>query len=607
MSRRDHEIKIGSTTKLLELARDDKGRAVYDVSYIAPDTNQILQFVQSDWRGGHGQYDARKIHRYHSGQSIDTTQEGCIFLGPLITTVQEDDDSALDSAPVCFLWFAETGEFLCATSGKIYRYDVGSSGKWTAATTTVAGVTHMVEYNGVAYAAVGASTMYYYSTDGDTWTQTDLTDGYANRFLVSPNSAGTQNVLWKFKTPNEVTNSTDGRTVAGGGVQWSSPAYIGDDSSDIVNMFLLNDNFVVGKKDNLVHYDSEGGLHYLLNDLRFNLSSNNFKYVAEWQSAMYFSLGDGLGEITSYDSFEPMGPLTDVDDIGKVGVCYGLAADKDWLYVCYKEGSNYVIYKVTERRDDEGELEWRYCPWVFLSTNACATIHVCQHSATDRRLWFGYGTSTGYVTLTDNPLADSNARFAASGYIALSYYEAARLYWSKLWQSVVTYTSGCSATKTITPQYRKDAETSYTGLTAAIITNGTVKTYLTTALNGNRIQFRLNFATNDSTSSPVLKHFEARGILQPERIRVHDCTYLIGTTPSSSAKTMRDFLRAGASATGLIKFADLRYGEKTSDTSYHWAVLATGYPKEVEIVHEDGRLPEQAIQCRFIEVDFTVS
>ena len=280
----DHELKVGSTTKRLNLLRNPEGGAYYQVSFENIEHQAQLKFIQEDWGGGHGQYDFKSLDKYFSGEGIDTTQPGCVFLGPLVYEVKENDDTDLDSAVVCFCWHPATSEWLCATAGKIYRYNVGSSGKWHAATTTVAGVTHLCVHNAIVYAACGASTKMYYSADGDTWTQTDLTDGYAVRLLSSPNSAGTANVLWKFKTPNELSSTTDGRTVAGGGSQWTSATYVGDESTDITNIFLVNDRLCVGKTNNLFHYDSDGGIHALLADLRQARTTRNFSHVTDWQA-----------------------------------------------------------------------------------------------------------------------------------------------------------------------------------------------------------------------------------------------------------------------------------------------------------------------------------
>lgn len=606
----DHEIVIGSTTERLKLIRDDNNVAMYQVLEKIPKYQDPLLFTQDTWIGGHGQYDYKLKGLYFEGQSIDTTNDGRVILGPLINTVLESDDTNLDSAVAGFCWFPAVSKWLCYTAGKVYIYGT----KWTVATTTLAGVTDMKVFGAIIYAAMGASTKYYYSTDGDTWTQTDLTDGYANKFLVCPNSAGTADILWKFKTPNEVASTTDGRTVAQGGVEWDSPPnYIGDTANNITNIFYHADRILIGKTNSLWELDTGGGIHNLRTDLAQNRTTENFQYVTDWQTCAYHTEGTRLGEIMACTTYAPVGALYGIDDIGKVGTTVGLSADKDWIYHAVDEGTNTIIYKGRETRvdideDDTDELVWQWCPFVFLGTNACAAIAICQHSTTDRRLWFGYGTATAYVTLTDNPTTDTTARFASSGFVRMSYTYGTNPYWDKMFQSIVTETKGCAAGITVTPKYYKDTDTSASALTAAITTNGTVKTNLTTALSCKRISFRLDLASNDSTKTPEVLFFEARGIEKPEVVRVHQCTYAVGDEPSNRAKTIRTTLRGARTSTSLIKFADLRYGDTTtSGTSYVWVVAEPGTPTEVEIKHEKGRQPELGMQCSWREVSFTVS
>ena len=674
MTRRthDHELVIGSTTERLYLARGDNGESLYQAIEIVPDYKAALEFKQENWINGHGQHTFDDQDAFFEGQSIDTTQDGSLFLAPLITEVQENDDTALDSAPVVFLWAAVASKWLCATSGKIYLYNKDDTGidtdeeldatetaitcdadattaipvgsiihienelmfvsatgvtltvtrgyrgttaathvtntdiyisKWQAATTVVAGVLDLKEFNGYVFAACGSAVAYKYSADGDTWTTGTLADPYAEHFFNSTNAAGTANVLWK-SVSNELKYNASGINA---GDEWSSAAYIGDTSEDINNIFLINDELLVGKSDNLYHYDSSGGLHPYMDDLKLARSTSNFKYTAYWQSGAYFSKGTGLGEITASATFDPMGALTDIDDIGKTGTVAGLTADTNWLYVAMDEGTNTVIYKGREFRTSKG-LHWQWCPWVFLGTNACSTIAVCQHSATDRRLWFGYGTKTGYVLLSDNPLADSDSRFCPSGFIRMSYTYGSNPFWDKLYQSVVTETTGCGANQTVTPKYRKDTDTSASTLTAAIITNGVNKTNLTSALSCKRIQFELHLATTSSATTPQVLLFIARGAEKPEVFRIHEASYAIGDNPSNRAKTLRALMRTGRSTTSLIKFADLRYGDNTAGTAgtdYVYCVMEPGYPQEIEIIHEKGRDPEVGIKVRLREVNYS--
>ncbi len=677
----DHELLIGSTTYRLNLVRDDKNKALYSVTEDVPEYSPQLQFEQTNWINGHGNYWFDDPNSFFEGQSIDTTQEGRIILGPKIFEVYEDDDTELDSAPVKFAWFAgaSTPIWLCATAGKIYRYIEDDTGidtdealdatetgvdcdadastpipagsvvyigneqmyvsatgttltvvrgyhgttaathttnadiyiyKWKAATTTVANVTDLKEFKGIMYAAVGASTKYYYSTDGDTWTQTDLSDGYANKFLSSYNADGTAVTLWKYKTPNEISSTTDGRTIAGGGSEWSSAAYIGDTSADITNMFLLGDNFMIGREDNLFNYDSAGGIHPLMDELKLAQSSRNFKYVTNWQGLSYVSRGDRLGELSGGTNviFNPVGPFERTIDIGKAGFCTGLTSDPNYLYIAMDEGTNIHIYKSREVRTDKG-LVWQYCSWVYLGTNACTTIEVCQHSATDRRLWFGYGTHTGYVIITDNPTSNSDARFATAGWLRMSYTFGHNLYWDKLFNRLITDTKGCSATETISPYYRKDTDTTATSLTAAITTNGVVETDFTSLISCKKIQFQVNLASADDTTTPEVLMFRAMGVEKPEAIRVHECVYAIGDQPSNRAETLRTAIRTARTSLTLVRFADLRFGENvlgTAGTDFAYVVCQPGYPKEIEVEHEKGRAPELGIQVRWQEVGNTI-
>ena len=226
----DHELNINGTDSRYHLVRGDDGRAMYQVIEEAPESPSRLRFEQTNWIGGHGQDTIRERDKYFEGQSIDTTQEGKVFIGPEITEIKEDDASDLDTAPVTFAWSETNGKWLCATASKIYLY--GTS--WEAATTTVTGVKQIAEHDGVMYAALGSAFSYFTSADADTWAATDLADDEADGWLVAPDPDGLLENLWKFKAPNELTRTTNGGS---GGVEWESPTFIGETSNNIINIF----------------------------------------------------------------------------------------------------------------------------------------------------------------------------------------------------------------------------------------------------------------------------------------------------------------------------------------------------------------------------------
>jgi len=307
-----------------------------------------------------------------------------------------------------------------------------------------------------------------------------------------------------------------------------------------------------------------------------------------------------------------MGALQNTTDINKVGVCVGLASDKDWVYDVEDEGTNTIVYKGREVRIGgqarESGLRWEWCPWVFVGTNACATARVCQHSSTDRRLWFGYGDYAAYVILTDNPTADSAARFCASGFLRMSYDYGTDANWDNLWQSAVLDVKGGASGETVQIKYRKDAETSATECIAVAATNGVYETNFTSELSCKKIQFELHLASDTNTATPEVTYFQAKGIEKPTTVRTHEAIYSLGDTPSKRVKEIRTFLRGGRTSTSLIKFADLRYGDDTAGTAgtdYVYVVMQPGYPQEIEIKHEKDRQPELGLKVRWQEVSYS--
>jgi len=513
--------------------------------------------------------------------------------------------ATLGEPPVVIMRYSAISLEMVATTTMIWKYDATDIYEMVEFSGET--ITDMKEYDGVLYVAIGssASAFWYYSTDGLAYTQTDLTNAQAQKFLVSPNPAGTATVLWSAKQPNELYNTTNGKTAAAGGQALSSVAYIGDTSNNITTPFLSNDNLMVGREDGLFHYDADGGVHPLMQVLRESRSTNNFKYVASWQGSTYCSVSTGLTEITSYNTVDSVDPLVNAQDIRKLSDnIVGLATDINWIYVAIDEGTNTHIYKGHEvLRGDK--LRWEWDPWITLSTNACATMAILQRLTIVKRLWFGYGNDIRWVPVYDIPYPSSV--FCSAGWVRMSYTYGTNPFWDKLFQSVVLETEDCAAGKTVTIKYRKDTDTTATACTADLTSNGINETKLTSALNCNRIQFEIHLATDDSSTTPKVKSFKASGIEKPEVVRIHECYYSIGDEPSNRAKTIRTALRTARASTSLVKFADLRYNDDTATTSYVWVTMQPGYPQEVEVAHERSRAPELAVLVRWQEVDFTIS
>ncbi|GAF70702.1 unnamed protein product, partial [marine sediment metagenome] len=230
MGRDDHEIYNGTVTKRFRLIRDENGAAMYNITNIVPNYRNPLRFIQANWIDGHGQYDFRNPNAYFEGQSIDTTQDGKVFLGPL--PQEQDDGSSSIEAPKGFCWYpaynSGAGALFCWTDTYVYRLDTD----WVAI--SLSGVTDLKVFGATLFAARGTDTAYSFSTNGASFDAFSLTDTKAVKFLVAPNAAGTAQILWKYDTPNELSSNTSG--VNSSSVQWTTPAFIGDTANDITNL-----------------------------------------------------------------------------------------------------------------------------------------------------------------------------------------------------------------------------------------------------------------------------------------------------------------------------------------------------------------------------------
>lgn len=590
-----------ATTKELTLARErgTTGACLfrsYEVNQEGGRPDKPL-FDQRDWSGGFGQGNFTDETRYSAGSNIDTTQTGQIFLGPLINSTTIHGGGNLGAAPVDFELFGST--LYVATATKIYSWSTGDA-HWDLKKTYSTGdnITDLHSFGGYLFVGRGASTAYDYTSDGANYTTSTLTDGYANGFLTAPAGAGTTMILWKWKTPNQIASHSTGLN----GTQWTTAAYIGDSGYNITNLLLPHDNLFVGKVDNLYHYDSDGKSYPLMPELRCAQSTNNFKSTTYWQGSAYFSLGSRVGEVTAYSSFDNVGPLDHLEHISQTGSCVALTSDRDWVYAFMQEGSNYICYKGRESLKDNA-LAWSWCPWANLSTNSVATATVCQFSGENPKLWFGYGSAAAYITLSDNPPADTYT-YAASGYLETGWFDAGARDWNKLIDAVLAeakMSSGAmSATKNVTLSYATDDGTSFTQIDTAITTAtmGSKKYTDTAPVAAKKVKFKIALATDSSSVTPIVKYFAAYGFIQPARVRLFDFTVFAEQGTTGMTKDIRDFLIDGRDSTSLITLVD-RFG------SSHYVRILPGYPQEIEMVNQEGKQVGIAMKVMCEKVDWS--
>ena len=517
---------------------------------------------------------------------------------------------AMTDAPIKIIFSQYLSKTVVATPTKVYigTSDTTFEERFAPGSGTINSI---VEHNNILYIGMGASVLWYFSTDGLNFTQTDLSDAYANHFIVAPNPAGTQFVLYSAKNPNELRYTTDGRTVALGGQTLSSVAYIGDTSTDFTGGGVVGDKLLLGKEDGIYHYNSDGGVTNLSPELRFTPATNSFKYWAEYHGNIYTTIGNELFELTSYFTITKVDPVGLGDNLSIRGNVCGVIAARDFLYCMVDELTNVTIYQ-GQLLDNDNTVGWAWHPVGVIAGADSNVISAAPNSTSTLSfyLYYGVGNALQYSHVILRPLAVAVGSFYTTSSVTLPYIYPTNPNWDMIFTSCVTELIGVRAGSSITISYRKDAETSFTNCTSAITANGITETNLTAALTCARIQYKITWASSGVFRDVQLRYISFKGTEIPTTIRTHDVVYSLGTNYAQTTKTKRDFLNSARTATALTKLADLRWGQKTSGTAsgdYVWVRMLPGYPKDMPIVDTKGKQIEIGMNCRWQEVSYTIS
>lgn len=588
----DIKLTIGSVTKELRLMTQD-GSKLWKVSEISrslgahtgssvfdslsPDKE--LKLTITDWSGGMGQKYWESANKYNFATGIDTMTPRELKAG-----VTWDNLRSLVSS-------SETGVASTVFKGVQYFatnksiYSVSGTAITTKKTYTTETITDICAFGDVLFVALGSSTAYQYSTDGTSYTASTLADNMAEFFKVTLAGAGSTQILWKAKNPNELTSNTNG---VNGGAAWTSPSYVGSTDNDIVSLMVHNDNLLIGKDDALYHLDNDGVAHIVLQASQGVPSSpKDFTKPVIHRGNLYFIYQHGIGEITAYNSFDTIGVRENSlnpDDYA-LGAPMSLASDGDWLYACYYMvyGSVYQLC-FAGKENDSGEWEWHAFFYLSISSTSYGE---CMFVSGD----YVWAIIKGYAEQTPVYSLESTRTRQISGdrLLVTSWYDAGYPTWTKLIQSIeLDCTSGTGG---ITIEYEADDAGSWTTYGSWTTTGDSIeKKYK--AVSYKKIRFRIK----PLITTAVIRSMTVHGQLRPERIKLFDFVVDVGDNRTRPAKTIRDFLDGGRTSTSTVTLVD-RFG-----TSWD-VVILPGYPEEIEVKDTTGKQSSLAMRIVAMEVD----
>jgi hypothetical protein len=471
--------------------------------------------------------------------------------------------------------------------------------------------TDMIVYDGCIIAGCYVYN-YWYSATGDDgeWTHCTLDNSIAWHFCIAPPFTGTKDILLA-SFANQLRSTIDATNAAVPG--WSDPQYyIGEDTSYITSIMILNGMPFIGKEDGLwylrVDSDDEIMPQQMLPEFRTQRSLLNFAQNISWQASLYFSLLNDLAELTSQYEFGYVGPWGLFPELGLIGEIVGLANDAKNIYAIVRNTTTssptvyYQIYAGREHDDEVYGLRWEWTPIAFLDTGFALAAMVSQRSAESRKLWFGYEAiglcaNITHLILSDHPLSETDYVFSPQGYLITSWFDANYEIWEKMFYKLWIKSSQCEDGVSIKVYYQKDEDTEWSDVIATVEDNG-VQEFSLPPLYCKRIRLKFELNTNNSSKTPILEQFILRGYVQPETISTIDFIVLLESTNMRKVSSDLAFLRSGRKSDEPIKLTDLRF--KTT----RYVIFLPGSPTEVELIHEPSKQPSYGARLRVQELSW---
>jgi len=426
------------------------------------------------------------------------------------------------------------GKLLVACGDSGYLLALDETGTWTASTDVYA--KFMTVWQDMLYASLADD------------------DGTYSGYEVAMLSSGSDATSW---------------------ANWSGLYKIGDETSEITSLAALHSLVFVGKEDGLHGLDSSWICPPLTPEMRAYRSPYNCKDMIAWHGQLWVPHLRGLLAYTDMGdsgfSVRSVGPGRNVSGDNPVrGRITALAGDDNWLYAALYNGEDsYILAGKPVQTEDMGIMVWH--PIVYLEGVMCNALHI-SGLWTSPRLFFGMDHNVGYIVLpenSDNPLQDTNCRYATDGSIYYSAHSWNAPNTTKLWKSIEIQADNLSLMQYITVYYRVDKGAWVKAGTAKV--SPSVSIGLTSgAVSGNEIEIKLEFTQYTDHVPIIVRAVIIRGLERPLTtdlisavVRCADNlpTRTGGTCPRSGATILAE-LKALAEYDNTITLVDLIGAER---------------------------------------------
>lgn len=517
----------------------------YNFQHQPPEIDIPLAF--DSWVGGCGFVDepdttALTSVKYSYSQGVDATYPGRLYLSPGVFNIPVSTGGTLGAPD--YISVTPLGVYLTSTQ-YLYKLDA-STLTWVPKVSMGGSISftgEVVQFNGVLFAPCGDSAAYITSTDGTTWTSSNLADPYAKKFVARGRTSTTPQ-LWKISGTGVLKSNTDG---VNGGPAWSAGTPTGHSSETVNSLLVAYDLLLVFKKEGIYSFDGTNVEDIFKADY---IATQNGKHAYLWVDGnVYVPYGDRLMKFNAsnnvFDFVFPTDNMTGHPEIN--GTIHGISGNADALFFLLHNsaGNEYTIKGVPG-------VAWHTL--IYSGTNTGETIKVISATiahSTNPIIIKGYTTYSAYYVLPRTglrPEDDLNYKYVSAGSLYGPSISAGGLTIDKAIVGGSQLTINASAGKTVNLYYSLD-EGIYTLLLSST-SAGLAKASTNGELLFNSVRNAVYMTTGDTGTSPICLAAGFNTVSLPPRKRIWELDVVLSNDLSGvggggfniSAKYQQEFL-----------------------------------------------------------------
>ncbi len=523
------------------------------------------------------------------------------------------------ATPVNLRQLVQNGKLLLATESAVWLY-TEITHYWALQKYFGQAITGAEVFDDRLFIGQGESTAYQYSDVADpaTWTVSTIasTGKNANYFGKTLNANGNW-ALAKTLNDDDVHLATDPTNTG----SWGSAINVGKDDHGVTNVYNLGGTIAVGKQDGFYQFLSLDGSQFVnVYPMDSAVNSRNFRRGIVYENLFWTVVNDTGLSVFNGVRWQSMNWLFRTPGFSEFGNSIkGFGTDGEWLYLALEDSTAPTTDKTCYLLAVQNQESAWVCHTIasFKASDVIDMViwrdAAAAAAAFNRRFIYIHGNDGSSDISYRFPLPERSNTPRRSTYPLLpltstfitSYWDGNRPQVQKVAHDLDLITEELTANVSITVDYQKDNETSWTAINASDATFNT-SPYETIAFTAGttfrRIRLRFTFTSNVTTATAVLKAFVLHMHWRPDRLQqwllvgaIEDgLRGLQGAAPALPAKQMLTQLATLRDAKADVTFTDI-------DGTTH-----TGHIVDMKETQVKGRVGSggQAVYSRGVQILF---